>query len=100
MSLIGSLAEFYAMLDSAQFPGASRVVDVQELKVLIARYPEHARYYLAYQDQVAQAGDPPTPRAPNEESIARQEVGDMPPTGSKWGVQTGRGRASGTHRRR
>jgi hypothetical protein len=43
-----SLAEFYAMLDNMHFTGASQVVEVQQLKVLIGRYPDHARYYLAH----------------------------------------------------
>jgi hypothetical protein len=42
-----SLAEFYAMLDCMHFTGASQVVEVQQLKVLIERYPDHARYFLA-----------------------------------------------------
>jgi hypothetical protein len=41
-----SMAEFYAMLDSMHFTGASQVVEVQQLKTLIARYPEQARFYL------------------------------------------------------
>lgn len=46
-----SLAEFYAMLDSMHFAGASQVVEVQQLKVLITRYPEQARRFLAGQDR-------------------------------------------------
>lgn len=42
-----SMAEFYAMLDSMRFTGASQVVEVQQLKVLISKYPELARRFLA-----------------------------------------------------
>jgi hypothetical protein len=42
-----SIAEFYAMLDNMHFTGASQVVEVQHLKILIDRYPDQARYYLA-----------------------------------------------------
>jgi hypothetical protein len=41
------MAEFYAMLDSMHFTGASQVVEVQQLKILIGRYPEQARFFLA-----------------------------------------------------
>jgi hypothetical protein len=44
-----SLAEFYAMLDNMHFTGASQVVEVQQLKTLIGRYPDHARFFLAQQ---------------------------------------------------
>jgi hypothetical protein len=52
-----SLAEFYAMLDSMHSTGASQVVEVQPLKVLITRYPEQARYFLAGQDREAAGTD-------------------------------------------
>jgi hypothetical protein len=35
------------MLDSMHFTGASQVVEVQQLKILITRYPDQARFYLA-----------------------------------------------------
>ncbi|MEV5754408.1 hypothetical protein AB0L00_41900 [Actinoallomurus sp. NPDC052308] len=46
-----SLAEFYAMLDNMRFTGASQVVEVQHLKVLVGKYPEQARRFLADQDE-------------------------------------------------
>ncbi|GAA0333025.1 hypothetical protein GCM10010151_23520 [Actinoallomurus spadix] len=42
-----SLAEFYAMLDSMTFTGASQVVEIQQLKILIGKYPDQARRFLA-----------------------------------------------------
>jgi hypothetical protein len=54
-----SMAEFYAMLDSMRFSSASQFVEVQYLKVLISRYPEQARFFLARQnpDSVNGAAD-------------------------------------------
>lgn len=46
-----SLAEFYALLDSMCFTGASQVMEVRHLKVLISKYPEQARYFMAGLDQ-------------------------------------------------
>ncbi|MEV5751690.1 hypothetical protein AB0L00_28050 [Actinoallomurus sp. NPDC052308] len=46
-----SLAEFYALLDSMRFTGASQVVEVQHLKVLVSKYPEQAWYFVAGLDQ-------------------------------------------------
>jgi hypothetical protein len=46
-----SIAEFYAMVDSMNFTGTSQVVEVQQLKVLITRYPDQARFYLARLNQ-------------------------------------------------
>lgn len=46
-----SLGEFYALLDSMRFTGASQVVEVQHLKVLVSKYPEQARYFVANLDQ-------------------------------------------------
>ncbi|MCO5995772.1 hypothetical protein [Actinoallomurus rhizosphaericola] len=46
-----SLAEFYAMLDNMRFTGASQVVEIQHLKVLVGKYPEQARRFLADQDE-------------------------------------------------
>jgi hypothetical protein len=40
------MAEFYAMLDSMHLAGASQVVELQQLKILIERYPDQARFYL------------------------------------------------------
>jgi hypothetical protein len=42
-----SLAEFYAMLDCMHFTGAMQVVEVQQLKILINRYPGPAQFFLA-----------------------------------------------------
>jgi hypothetical protein len=42
-----SLAEFYAMLDCMHFTGATQVVEVQQLKILINRYPGPAQFFLA-----------------------------------------------------
>ena len=52
-----SIAEFYAMLDNMHFTGASQVVEVQQLKVLIGRYPDQARFYLAQHDEKPTAAD-------------------------------------------
>jgi hypothetical protein len=41
------------MLDSMHFTSAPQAVEVQQLKVLIKRYPDQARYYLAHQDEDA-----------------------------------------------
>jgi hypothetical protein len=45
-----SLAEFYAMLDCMHFTGASQVIEVQHLKILVGRYPDQARLFLAAHD--------------------------------------------------
>jgi hypothetical protein len=45
-----SFAEFYAMLDCMHFTGASEVVEAQQLKILIGRYPRLARFFLAKHD--------------------------------------------------
>ena len=42
-----SLAEFYAVLNSMRFTGPSQVVEVQHLRVLVRKYPDHARHFLA-----------------------------------------------------
>ena len=41
------MAEFYAMLDNMHFTGACQVVEVQHLKILVERYPDQTRFYLA-----------------------------------------------------
>jgi hypothetical protein len=46
-----SRAEFYAMLDNMRFTGASQIVEVQHLKVLVGKYPEQARRFLADHDE-------------------------------------------------
>ncbi|GAB3979199.1 hypothetical protein GCM10029978_073940 [Actinoallomurus acanthiterrae] len=50
-----SLAEFYAMLDNMRFTGASQVVEVQHLKILVGKYPEQARSFLADHDERSRA---------------------------------------------
>lgn len=39
------------MLDNMRFTGASQVIEVQHLKVLVGKYPEQARRFLADQDE-------------------------------------------------
>ena len=41
-----SLADFYATLDSLRFTGLSQVAETQQLKILIAKYPDLARRFL------------------------------------------------------
>ena len=45
------------MLDNMHFTGASQVVEVQQLKVLIGRYPDQARFYLAQHGEEPAAAD-------------------------------------------
>jgi hypothetical protein len=42
-----SLADFYATLDALRFTGVSQVAETQQLKILIAKYPDLARRFLA-----------------------------------------------------
>ena len=51
-----SMAEFYAMLDNMHFTGASQVVEVQQLKILVGRYPDQARFYLDQHGSTPHAG--------------------------------------------
>jgi hypothetical protein len=44
-----SLADFYATLDALRFTGVSQVAETQQLKILIAKYPDLARQFLAGQ---------------------------------------------------
>ncbi|GAA4620453.1 hypothetical protein GCM10023196_004500 [Actinoallomurus vinaceus] len=43
------------MLDNMRFTGASQVVEVQQLKVLVGKYPEQARCFLADHDERSRA---------------------------------------------
>jgi hypothetical protein len=51
-----SIAEFHAMLDSMRFTGASQVAEVQQLQVLVTKYPHHARNFLADLDPPGRGG--------------------------------------------
>lgn len=46
-----SVNEFYAMLDSLSFTGASQIAELSQLKVLISKYPKQARGMVAELDQ-------------------------------------------------
>lgn len=91
-----SLAEFYAMLDTMHFTGASQVVEVQQLKILITRYPEQARYYLDHQDHAEAAQKS---QAQQREHTARREVDGERTTDDMGRVRPDRRRAPGAHRR-
>lgn len=41
-----SVEEFCDMLDRLRFTGASQVAEVQQLQILIEKYPVQARYFL------------------------------------------------------
>lgn len=42
-----SIADFYATLDALRFTGVSQVAEVQQLKILVAKYPDLARQFTA-----------------------------------------------------
>lgn len=52
-----SVDEFYAMLDRMKFTGASQVVEVQQLKILVEKYPVQTRYFLDCRCQPAPADE-------------------------------------------
>ncbi|MCO6005157.1 hypothetical protein NE236_09185 [Actinoallomurus purpureus] len=51
-----SLEEYHAVLDSMRFTGASQVAEVQQLQILVTKYPDHARHFLADLDRSGQGG--------------------------------------------
>ncbi|MEV5754547.1 hypothetical protein AB0L00_42635 [Actinoallomurus sp. NPDC052308] len=51
-----SLVEFHAVLDAMRFTGASQVAEVQWLRVLVTKYPRHARHFLAELDPPGRRG--------------------------------------------
>lgn len=59
-----SMAEFYAMLDCMHFTGASQVVEVQHLKILVGRYPTYTRFFLAQHDSAPAQADRDAGSAP------------------------------------
>jgi hypothetical protein len=48
-----SVQDFCDMLDRMRFTGASQVAEVQQLKILIEKYPVQTRYFLDCQCQAA-----------------------------------------------
>ncbi|MDN3355846.1 hypothetical protein [Actinomadura sp. DC4] len=95
-----SLAEFYAMLDSMHFTGASQVVEVQQLKILIGRYPDHARYYLAARDRAVETDTTVEQQGNQRDGTARRQgVDGEHATDSVGRLRPDRGRLPGAHRR-
>jgi hypothetical protein len=45
-SLQRAIDDFYEVLDSMRFQGLSQLAELSQLKVLISKYPDHARQIL------------------------------------------------------
>jgi hypothetical protein len=46
-NLARAVREFYALLDSMKWTGASQVAELAQLKLLIGKYPDNARNLVA-----------------------------------------------------
>ncbi|MCO5970859.1 hypothetical protein [Actinoallomurus soli] len=42
-----AINDFYATLDALRFRGASQVAELQQLEILVRKYPEFAQRFLA-----------------------------------------------------
>jgi hypothetical protein len=51
-----SLAEFRATLESLGPDGVSQVAAIRQLKILVTRYPDHTRRFLAVLDRPSRGG--------------------------------------------
>jgi hypothetical protein len=53
-----SVDEFYAMLDSMSLTGVSQIAELSQLRVLITKYPQHAREMVGELDRPAHTRPP------------------------------------------
>jgi hypothetical protein len=74
-SLQRAIDDFYRTLDSMRFQGVSQLAELSQLKVLISKYPEHARKMINERQPPRAGNDSPRPGHAGHTTAGRHHAG-------------------------